>query len=413
MTMQSGTERNRLVTPPKTLGARSERGQTLIITALGMVILIALVGLVIDGGHAWGKLRQTQNGSDSVAKAGAVVIQHMLAEIGSPTDGDVCQAVEGAADVNDVELVTAEYTNAYGTVLGPVGPCSSGASIMAGAQGVKATTRQVFDTFLGGVVGIPTFTAQTDTTAVVGAEQIVCPAAAGCGALPVTFPQSGEICDNTEAEFTIAEDNGDLVYDPYELLAEGTLLNASNLAIIPLCPDNPGSVGWLDFGCGNLAEHIENPCNGSIPIPSWEQTHTGNINCCEGELEAKTGSLVGVAEDEDQVVAIPIHDFTCNVDLADDAPTTACSSYPDWSGEGNNNFFHMNFWIGFKLDEANTSGSDTPCESDPGTPKMVNPGGGLGCLKGWIIDRYDSPGSIELGPINPGDPVTTGIVLIE
>ena len=44
---------------------------------------------------------------------------------------------------------------------------------------------------------------------------------------------------------------------------------------------------------------------------------------------------------------------------------------------------------------------------------MVNPGGGVGCLKGWIIDRYDSPGAIELGPINPGDPVTTGIVLIE
>jgi hypothetical protein len=73
----------------------------------------------------------------------------------------------------------------------------------------------------------------------------------------------------------------------------------------------------------------------------------------------------------------------------------------------------MEFWIGFKIDQANVSGSDTPCETAPGVPQMVNPGGGLGCLKGWIIDRYDSPGPITPGPIDPGDPVTTGIVLIE
>jgi hypothetical protein len=405
-------ERNRQMTPPKALASSSERGQTLIITALSMLILIGLVGLVIDGGHAWGKLRQTQNGADSVAKAGTVVIQHMLAQIGSPNDGTVGCAVENAADVNDVELVKAEYTDAFGAVLADVGSCSSTANIFPGAQGVKATTRQVFDTFLGGVVGIPTFTAETDATAVVGTEQNVCPAAAGCGALPVTFPQVGEICDDTEFVFTIGEDDGDGVWEPYELLDEDDVLDASNLAIIPLCPDNPGSVGWLDFGCGNLAEHIENPCNGSIPIPSWEQTHTGNINCCEDELNDKTGSLVGVAEDEDQVVAIPIHDNTCSGQPADDDPT--CESIDaEWSGNGDNNFFHMNFWIGFKLDDANTSGSDTSCETAPGTPRMVNPGGGLGCLKGWIVDRYDSPGAIELGPINPGDPVTTGIVLIE
>ena len=398
--------------PPKMPGSRSERGQTLIITALSMVVLIGLVGLVIDGGHAWGKLRQTQNGADSVAKAGAVVIQHMLATIGTPNDGTVGCAVEDAADVNDVELVLAEYTDPFGDVLGPVGPCGSGAGIFPGAQGVKATTRQDFDTFLGGIVGVPTFRAETDATAVVGVEQNVCPAAAGCGALPVTFPHIGEICDDTEAVYSIAEDDGDGIWEPYELLDEDAILSAANLAILPLCGDQPGSVGWLDFGCGNLANHIENPCNGSIPIPSWEQTHTGNINCCEDELNELAGSLVGVAEDEDTVVAIPIHDNTCTDQPADDDPT--CEPLDgEWSGNGNNNFYHMNFWIGFKLDEANTSGSDTPCETAPGQPMMVNPGGGLGCLKGWIIDRYDSPGAIVLGPIDPSDPVTTGIVLIE
>ncbi len=54
---------------------------------------------------------------------------------------------------------------------------------------------------------------------------------------------------------------------PYELISEGEPLDENNLAIIPLCPDNPGSVGWLDFGCGNLANHIENPCNAGLPDP--------------------------------------------------------------------------------------------------------------------------------------------------
>ena len=71
------------------LSTRSERGQTVIITAVGLVVMVGLVGLVIDGGHAWGKLRQTQNGADATAKAGAVVIQNMLAEVGTPNDGSV------------------------------------------------------------------------------------------------------------------------------------------------------------------------------------------------------------------------------------------------------------------------------------------------------------------------------------
>ena len=32
---------------------------------------------------------------------------------------------------------------------------------------------------------------------------------------------------------------------------------------------------------------------------------------------------------------------------------------------------------------------------------------------GWIIDRYDSPGPISPGDVDAGDPVTTGVVLIE
>ena len=42
--------------------------------------LIAMVGLVIDGGYAWGRQRITQNGADAIAKAGSVVILEWLDE---------------------------------------------------------------------------------------------------------------------------------------------------------------------------------------------------------------------------------------------------------------------------------------------------------------------------------------------
>ena len=60
------------------LTERSERGQTLVIVALGMVALVAMVGVVIDVGFLWASNRDSQNGSDAVAHAGAVVIMEDL-----------------------------------------------------------------------------------------------------------------------------------------------------------------------------------------------------------------------------------------------------------------------------------------------------------------------------------------------
>ncbi len=70
-------------------------GQVLVIVAAALIGLIAMVGLVIDGGYAWGRQRVTQNGADAIAKAGAVVILQWLDEQ-PKTIGDVGCAVETA-----------------------------------------------------------------------------------------------------------------------------------------------------------------------------------------------------------------------------------------------------------------------------------------------------------------------------
>lgn len=385
-----------------------DRGQILVIVAAGMLVFIAMVGLVIDGGNAWGHQRQNQNAADAAAKAGTVVVQQHLGGV-VLTDGDVGCAVEQAAADHDADLEAAEYTDHTGTPYSPsvpVGACASGGTIPAGAQGVRATTAAEFDTFLMGVVGFGELTARNDATAVVGPITAVCPPSAGCAVLPVTFPRTLDTCDGTNSR-VVGEDE-------WTLLDETTVtLDSTNLSIVPLCTTGPGSVGWLDFGCGNLAQTITAPenCTLDFPIPAWLDTQTGNPNNLETELNAFTGDEPGVAEEADTKVWVPIHDFTCRDDVADDLPTTACASYPQWSANGNNLYYHVPDWAFFKLDGAFVGGDDDECDDGPGSPPAGG-NGATGCLKGWFVDIMSAPGRITIGVVTPGAPGMTGVMLV-
>ena len=71
-----------------------ERGQILVIVAVGLVIMVAMVGIVIDGGYAWGKQRETQNGSDAASEAGALLLaQNLAGTVPAKTDAEVRAAV--------------------------------------------------------------------------------------------------------------------------------------------------------------------------------------------------------------------------------------------------------------------------------------------------------------------------------
>lgn len=388
---------------PRRGSCSDERGQVLVIVAAGMLAMVAMVGLVIDGGYAWAQQRRTQNGADSVAKAGAVVIQYNLKDA-DRTDGDVGCAVEEAADANGVDLEEALYTDFNGAVLTPevaVGPCDAGAgaAIPLGAQGVRAATKEDFDTFLAGVIGFSKLTARADATAVVAIQE----GFVG-GALPVTFPFTLDTCDGTNSR-TIGEDEWQLL-DP-------DALNAGNLVIVPLCTSGPGSVGWLDYECGqNLEQSVVDLCDLDIPIPAWLNTQPGNANNLETQLQAYHGDQPGQPEPDDAVMSVPIHDFTCReLDLADSEPIENCSTYPEWSANGNNLSYHIPGWAGFKLDGAYVGGDDPECNEAPGSP-FVGGNGATGCLKGWFVDWQGPPGSMRTGAVNPGDDVNTGILLI-
>ena len=159
-------------------GHESERGQVLVIVALSLVVLVAMVGIVIDGGFAWGKQRETQNASDAAAEAGAVVLAQRLAGVvPAKTDTDVLTAVNAAFTANSVQKDGAYYTDIIGRLLDPSGgfaaSTATAAQVGAGTipartAGIRAVGTQTFNTFLARVIGINQFTASAPATAVAG-----------------------------------------------------------------------------------------------------------------------------------------------------------------------------------------------------------------------------------------------------
>jgi hypothetical protein len=172
----------------RTTDRRSPRGQMIVIVALGLTALVAMAGLVIDGGMAWSNRRQVQNAADAAALAGTRVLSLDLkwraVNAGNPSpqpapfpnaDAAVCDAINNAIayNVNHQQTIAAIdcyagsddawYVNFDRDELRHVGE-----GIPTDAQGVKVSPNGDSDTFLMGVIGISTISIGADATAITG-----------------------------------------------------------------------------------------------------------------------------------------------------------------------------------------------------------------------------------------------------
>lgn len=225
------------------------RGQTLVIVAVGMVVLVGMVGLIIDVGLQWADNRGSQNGSDATAEAGAIVLMEMMLGA-SRNDGDVLDAVEDAATVNAIDIDFAEYTDWQGTPFNPSVEVGDG-TIPGGAQGVRVVGTRLHQTVFARVLGIEELTVFTDAIAVSGPTS-VCSPDDPCTLLPVTVPTTIVTCDGQNK--SVASEDG------WEPGVEYT---------IPLCGNNPGSVGWIDWTppAGGDSELADQLCDPEPPYP--------------------------------------------------------------------------------------------------------------------------------------------------
>jgi hypothetical protein len=354
------------------------RGQIIVIFAGALVAIVLGVGFIVDAGFAWAQQRNTQNGADASARAGAVVLgQHQADRTAPRTSLDVWNAVTSTAAQNDITVAAAYYTDWQGNDLGvpPVAVGPSGA-IPANASGVRVTAQKLVGTFLVRIVGLTTWDVRQDATAVAGPTTGCVDTLSGCVLLPITFPVTVFGCTNNGKTQPIT---------PPQTWTVGQRIT------LPICGGNPGSVGWLDWtppggGASELAAVIANPPNISIPLPSWQYvTQTGDISAkpVEDALNAYAGSIV----------LIPFFDSTCNA-----TPTNnQVSGCPvgNVGGNGQNQWYHMSKFLAFQLDDpkgAFVNGNNSAACG------VVN---AKECLKGAFI-TFITEGTVGA----PCDPVT-------
>ncbi len=132
----------------KTHRPTQEEGQSIVLVALALVALIAIAGLVVDGGRDYGARRQSQNASDGAAFAGAAVLAARTGN-GSGDDDDVRDAVTAFA-LNNGVTATSDI-EAYYMIFGQTNPSTfaiGGTVIPSDANGVWVRTTIRFQPFL-------------------------------------------------------------------------------------------------------------------------------------------------------------------------------------------------------------------------------------------------------------------------
>ena len=405
-----------------------ERGQVLALMVGGLLAVVILVGLVIDGGNLWAQQRIVQNGADAAAEAGAIVMAERLAGATEPAggwDARVAGRIAASATANGLTNQVAYYTDICGIPLTPGGaaalngdgtenlalaarvgngiPTSAAVApdcpntVVGPPAGVLVLGNKDARTYFASAMGFGTIGVGQRATAVAGYLQGVCDASQGnaCALLPITIPVNIVTCDGqNKALNTSVEWSRHVVYR------------------IPLCGNSPGNVGWLDWspsggGASELACAIEDPNNPPFNLPAWKYVmQPGNVNggggTCNGEslddVEAE------VREYNGQIVYIPMFDYMCGVEpdhsQVSGPPPHGCPPSEVDGGNGNNLWYRFPSLAYFELCDP----SIPECLGQQGAYMQGNnnaecDSGGNGatsCLVGQFVDILGS-GTVGAG----------------
>lgn len=151
---------------PRANAGRDERGQVLVIFALALVAIVAMVGLVLDGGDTFVRKRDQQNVADAAAMAAGY----------SYANGGNNAAIAGAAWTT---TAANGYTNLSDGVVVNVSLDAAGGS----GRHITVTLTKPHRNNFAGVVGLPSWPVTTTATVVAGRPNGV------KGAMPIIFNQ--------------------------------------------------------------------------------------------------------------------------------------------------------------------------------------------------------------------------------
>jgi hypothetical protein len=301
----------------------SAAGQAIVLMVGGMIAVITMVALIVDGGNAIANQRIVQNGSDASAEAGAVVMAQRFAGATAPAvgwDQAVLDAISSTAAANGITISAAYYTDICGIPLQPDGtkalnddgsyrfsvadrvgtgiPSTINGtpdcpSLTVGPPaGVLVKVEKTVNTYLARVVGMNTIAVGAQSTAASGYLQEACSADQGatCALLPLAI---------TSDVITCTGQGHSMVDSGNQWVADGT-----TVYVIPICGGSSGNVGWLDWnpphgGTAELITSISHPNNPAVTLPSWQfvnQTGNANPQGLEDAIRAYDGKIVLVPQ---------------------------------------------------------------------------------------------------------------------
>jgi len=360
---------------------RAQTGQAIVIMVVAIVVALAMVGTIVDGGNVLAQQRVTQNGADATAEAGAVILAGRLAGADTPSggwDANIAARTTQPAAANNITLEAAYYTDICGIPLALDGSGAINADrtenlaaalvvgnttnslpggtatapdcpnrLVGPVAGVLVIARKDVGTYVAGAIGIRSFRVNTRATAVAGYLQGYCDATEGhyCAIIPLAMPVNVITCNQPNKPVDTGE--------PWDF---GVVYR------VPLCNNSPGNVGWLDWtppggGAGEVVCSILTADNPAIDLPSWQNVPAaGNVNGGGGACGMSIEDAIRTYEGE--TVLVPEFDLTCNPNNGDtpDSSQPAIVTAPNYGcpagklgGNGTNQWYRMPSFAFFQL----------------------------------------------------------------
>jgi hypothetical protein len=360
---------------------RQDAGQAIVIMVVAIVLALAMVGTIVDGGNVFAQQRVAQNGADATAEAGAVMLAGRLAGASPPSGGwdvNIAARLAQTAAANNITVEAAYYTDICGIPLQLDGAgainldrtenlavalqVGNGTHALPGGNatapdcpnrlvgpvaGILVIARKDVGAYVAGAIGIHSFRVNTRATAVAGYLQGYCDATEAhyCALLPIALPVNMITCDGSNSPIDTGQ--------PWTF---GVVYK------VPLCSNAPGNVGWLDWdppngGAGEVVCSILTPDNPAIDLPSWQYVAAaGNTNggggACHMSIEESLRTYEGMT------VLVPQFDLTCNPSngAAPDSTVPAVVTAPNYGcpagflgGNGTNQWYRMPSFAFFEL----------------------------------------------------------------
>jgi len=233
---------------------RSDRGQALVLVALGMVVLLGFIGMATDVGTLRYEKRLLQTVADSAAIGGASEINY----------GDVTTGAQAAAVQNGFT------TGANGATLTVNNPPLSGPHA-GNAAYVEVLATQVNSTYFMKIFGVNTSTVQARAVAYLGTGPACIYALSGTTNIQASC---GLIDDSSASQALLNNGSGELTSRSIGVV--GGYLNNGSGSISPT--PQTGIVPQTD-PLAYLSPPSTSACNGVVKIVTTSQTVTPDGNC--------------------------------------------------------------------------------------------------------------------------------------